>query len=151
MISILEKIKNLGLDPPPAPKPVAAYLPVLEIDNIIYISGILPMLNGKVQYTGKIDKNIVESGYNAAKLCALNALSIINDSIGLENLERVIKVTGFVNSASGFFDQPVIINGASDLLMEIFGENGKHVRSAIGAAELPLNASVEVEFIMKVK
>lgn len=151
MTSIQEKIKNLGYELPPAPKPVAAYIPAIKIDNIIYTSGVLPMLNGKVEYTGKIDKDSIEPGYNAAKLCTLNALSIINEFVGLENIERVIKLTGYVNSASGFCDQPKVINGASDLLVEIFGENGKHVRSAIGACELPLNASVEIEFVMKLK
>jgi len=151
MLPILEKIKDLGYELPAAPKPVAAYIPAIKIDSIIYTSGVLPMLNGKVEYTEKIDKDTVESGYNAAKLCTLNALSIINEFIGLENIERVIKIAGYVNSALGFCDQPQVINGASDLLVEIFGENGRHVRSAIGVCELPLNASVEIEFVMKLK
>ena len=153
MTVILEKIKNLGYELPEAPKPVAAYVPALQVGNLVMTSGILPMQNGKVVYAEEVGGylNSIKNGYEAAKLCTLNALSIINDLVGLDNVERVIKVTGFVNSADCFTDQPKVINGASDLLLEIFGEKGKHVRSAIGVCELPLGASVELELIVQVK
>jgi len=153
MSSVLEKINELGLDLPPAPKPVAAYIPAIRTGNLIFTSGILPMKDGKVMYTKEIGGflNSVEQGYEAAKLCALNALSVINDITGLDNIEKIIKVTGYVNSSPSFNEQPKVINGASDLLVNIFGENGKHVRSAVGVNELPLMASVELELIVQVK
>jgi len=153
MLSIIEKINELGLELPPAPKPVASYIPAVRTGNLIFTSGILPIMNGRVIYTKEIGGflNSIERGYEAAKLCALNALSVINDIAGLDNIERIIKVTGYVNSAPSFNDQPKVINGASDLLVNIFGENGKHVRSAIGVNELPLLASVELELIVQVK
>ena len=152
-MSIVKKIKELGYELPEAPKPVAAYVSALQVGNFVMTSGILPIKEGKIAYTKEIGGylNSVETGYEAAKLCTLNALSIINDLVGLDNVERVIKVTGFVNSAPCFTGQPGVINGASDLLVEIFGENGKHVRSAIGVNELPLDASVEIEFVVQVK
>jgi enamine deaminase RidA (YjgF/YER057c/UK114 family) len=153
MSSVIEKIKELGLELPPAPKPVASYIPAIRTGNLVFTSGILPMLDGKVIYTKEIGGflNSVEKGYEAAKLCALNALSVINDIAGLDNIEKIIKVTGYVNSAPSFNEQPKVINGASDLLVNIFGENGKHVRSAVGVNELPLLASVELELIVQVK
>ncbi|MDD3013940.1 MAG: RidA family protein [Candidatus Gastranaerophilales bacterium] len=153
MSFIIQKIKELGLELPPAPKPVGAYIPAIRTGNLIFTSGILPVIDGKVIYTKEIGGflNSVSRGYDAAKLCALNALSVINDIAGLDNIERIIKVTGFVNSAPSFNDQPKVINGASELLVSIFGENGKHVRSAVGVNELPLLASVELELIVQVK
>ena len=152
-MSIIEKIKELGYELPDVPKPVAAYIPAIRVGNTVFTSGVLPIFNGKVKYTKEVGGylNSINKGYESAKLCALNALSIINDLVGLDNVERVIKVTGFVNSAQGFTDQPKVINGASELLVEIFGENGKHVRSAIGVNELPLDASVEIEFVFQLK
>jgi enamine deaminase RidA (YjgF/YER057c/UK114 family) len=119
---------------------------------MLYISGQLPMENGNLKYTGKVSDKNIDIGYNAAKLCILNALGVIKDSIGsLEQVERIVRVGGFVNSETGFTMQPKVINGASDLLVEIFGENGKHSRAAVGVNELPLNAMVEVELIVKIK
>lgn len=153
MSSIIEKINELGYELPEAPKPVATYIPALKVGNLVYTAGVLPMKNGKLAFTQKIGGafNSIDQGYEAAKQSTLNALSIVHDLVGLDNIERVIKVTGFVNSAPGFTEQPKVINGASDLLGQIFGENGQHVRSALGANELPLDASVEVEFIFKLK
>jgi enamine deaminase RidA (YjgF/YER057c/UK114 family) len=152
-MSIIAKITELGYTLPEPPKPVAAYIPVLQVGNLVYTSGVLPMLNGELKYCKEIGgfQNSITFGYEAAKLCTLNALSLINDLVGLDNIERIVKVTGYVNSATGFTDQPKILNGASDLLVEIFGESGKHVRAAIGVNELPLGASVEVELIVQVK
>jgi len=149
---ILEKIKELGFELPEAPKPVASYIPCVKSGNLLFTSGVLPMLKGELLYKGKIDQVYsIEEGYKAAQICLLNALSIINDSAGLKNIAKIVKLTGYVNSSAGFTNQPKIINGASDLLVEIFGEKGRHARCAVGACELPLDASVELDLIVEIK
>ena len=148
------KLKELGLVLPQVPKPVASYIPALIISDLLFTSGTLPFQDGKVVYTGKMGegKNTIEVGYEASKLAVLNSLSTLKNELGsLSRVKRVVKVTGFVNSSAGFTDQPKVINGASDLLVSIFGEKGKHVRSALGVAELPLNALVEIEFIYQIE
>ncbi len=149
---ILEKITELGFYLPQAPKPVASYIPCVKAGNLLFTSGVLPMLNGELLYKGKIDKKYsIDEGYKAAQICLLNALSIINDNAGLDNVVKIVKLTGYVNSSEGFTDQPKVINGASDLLVEIFGEKGKHARSAVGVYELPLDASTELDLIVEIK
>lgn len=147
------KLKEMGIEIPRAPKPVAAYVPAVRIDNYVYTSGQLSFVNGELQYKGKLGEGVTdEEGYQAAKICALNCLSAVRGMVGsLDNIERIVKVTGFVNSAPGFTKQPGVINGASELLGEIFGEAGQHARSAVGVSELPLGACCEVEMIVKVK
>ena len=148
------KLKELGLTLPQAPKPVASYIPTLIVSDLLFTSGNLPALDGKITYTGKMGEknNTLETGYEASKLATLNSLSAVKEKLGsLSKIKRVVKVTGYVNSSAGFCDQPKVINGASDLLVSIFGEDGKHVRSAIGVSELPLNALVEIEFIYQVE
>lgn len=143
-------LKELGLKLPEPLKPVANYKPITQVSDLILTSGMLPFKDGKLAYTGKMGEknNTIEAGYEACKLAALNSLSLVKEYLGsLSKIKRVIKVTGFVNSINGFIDQPKVVNGASDLLVSIFGESGRHVRSAIGVAELPLNALVEIEFI----
>lgn len=147
------KIKELGLVLPEVPKPVASYIPTLVVSDLLFTSGTLPMKDGKVAYLGKVGEgeNTIEVGYEASKLAVLNSLSAVKNALGcLSKIKRVVKVTGFVNSAKGFTDQPKVINGASDLLVKIFGDNGKHTRSAVGIAELPLNSLVEIEFIYQI-
>lgn len=147
------KLKELGLTLPQAPKPVASYIPTLVVSNLLFTSGNLPLKDGKVIYEGKMGegKNLIEVGYEASALATLNSLSAAKETLGsLSKIKRVLKVTGYVNSTKGFTDQPKVINGASDLLVKIFGESGKHVRSAIGVSELPLNALVEIEFIYQI-
>lgn len=147
------KLVSMGMKLPPVPKPVAAYVPAIQADKYIYTSGQLPMVEGKLAYKGKLGSELTEDqGYAAAKVCAVNCLSAIRDIAGsLDNIERIVKVTGFVNSAPGFSNQPGVMNGASELLSEIFGEAGNHARSAVGVSELPLGAAVEVELIVKIK
>ncbi len=147
------KIKELGFELPKAPKPIAAYVAAVKEGNIIYTSGQIPVLNGELKFKGKVGSELSEDeGYQAARLCALNCLSVIKDLVGsLDNIEQIIKVNGFVNSAPGFANQPGVINGASEILVDIFGDKGRHARAAVGVAELPLNAAVEVEIIAKVK
>ncbi len=153
-IDIESKLNELGLTLPQAPKPVASYIPTLVISDLLFTSGNLPLKDGKVLYTGKMGpNNTIETGYEASRLATLNSLSAVKEALGsLSKIKRVVKVTGFVNSSSGFTDQPKVINGASDLLVSLFGDEfGKHVRSAIGVSELPLNALVEIEFIYQLK
>ena len=152
-LSVEEKLKELGIELPETPKPVAAYVPAVLIDSYVYSAGQVPFIKGELKYKGKLGKDLtIEEGYEAAKICALNALAAIKSVIGsLDKIERIIKVTGYVQSADNFFDQPKVLNGASELLGKIFGENGKHARSAVGTNILPINAPVEVEIIAKIK
>jgi len=153
MMNAEEKIKDLGIVIPVAPKPMGAYVLALIANGLIFTSGQGPLLEGVIKYRGKVGRDITqEDGYQAAKLAALNCLSVIRVEIGdLNKICRIIKVTGYVNSAEGFTKQPFVLNGASELLQSVFGENGKHARSAIGVNELPNDISVEVEIIAQLK
>ena len=148
-----EKIKELGFTLPETVKPLAAYIPAIRTGDYVYTSGQVPFSGGELKYSGKIGSDLsVEEGQKAAELCALNGLSAVKGVIGdLNKIEQIVKVTVFVNSTDGFTDQPKVANGASEFLGKIFGEAGKHVRSAVGVNELPVNSAVEVEMIVKVK
>jgi enamine deaminase RidA (YjgF/YER057c/UK114 family) len=148
-----EKIKELGFIIPETVKPLAAYIPAIRTGDFVYTSGQVPFSDGKLKYSGKIGFDLsVEEGQKAAELCALNALSAIKGVIGnLNNIEQIVKLTVFVNSADGFTDQPKVANGASEFLGKVFGDAGKHARSAVGVNELPVNSAVEIEMIVKVK
>jgi len=150
---IEEKIEELGFEIPDAPKPLAAYIPALIVDKLVFTAGQLPMEKGVLNFKGKLGADIDDDeGRRAAEICALNCLSVIKSVIGdLERIEQVVKLTVFVNSAAGFTGQPKIANGASELIGKIFGDKGKHVRSAVGVNELPLNSPVEIEMIVRVK
>ena len=150
---IEEKIKKLGFEIPETPQPLAAYTPALQVGDMVYTSGQVPIENGELKYAGKIGFDLtVEEGQKAAEICALNGLSAIKGVIkDLDKIEKIIKVTVFVNSADGFTDQPKVANGASELLGNIFGDAGRHVRSAVGVNELPIDSAVEIEMIVKVK
>ncbi|MFZ5516876.1 MAG: RidA family protein [Candidatus Zhuqueibacterota bacterium] len=152
-MSIEDNIKSLGLEIPETPKPVAAYIPAVQVNDLVFTSGQLPVQKGELKFIGKLGREFTtEQGYQAAVVCVLNALSAIKNVIGdLDRIEQVVKVTGFVASAEGFTDQPAVINGASELLKKVFGEKGAHSRSAVGMAELPRGAAVELEMIVKVK
>ncbi len=149
---IEEKLQQMKITIPDAPKPLASYIPVTQVGNLIFTAGQIPIKDGNLIFKGKIGKEIsLENGKEAAKLCAINCLSVIKSAIGnLDNIKRIVKVTVFVNSADSFTDQPKVANGASDFLVELFGEKGKHVRSAVGVNELPIDSSVEVEMIVEV-
>ena len=146
-----EKIHQLGITVPEAAKPLAAYIPALRVGNLVMTSGQVPIADGVLKYQGKVGKDLSEEeGKEAAKLCALNCLGAIKSVIGsLDKIKRVVKLTVFVNSADGFTTQPKVANGASELVVEIFGEAGKHTRSAVGVSELPLNSAVEIEMIVE--
>lgn len=152
-MSIESKLKDMGLTLPEAPKPVAAYVPAVISAGYVYTAGQIPFVGGELKYKGKVGRDLDEAqGYEAARVCALNCLSVIKAQVGsLDNVEQVVKVTGFVSSAPGFNGQPKVINGASELLGQLFGDKGRHARSAVGVNELPLDAACEVEMIVKVK
>ncbi len=150
---IEEKIAELGYEVPEAPKPLAAYILATKVDNLVFTAGQLPMVDGKLIAEGKLGAEVSnELGTKAAEICTLNCLSVIKSEIGsLDNIEQIVKVTVFVNSADGYTAQPQVANGASEFLVNVFGNVGKHVRSAVGVNELPINAPVEIEMIVKVK
>ena len=145
------KLAELGLSLPEVVPPVASYVPAVQSGKHVYVSGQLPMADGKLLATGKVGAGVsAEQAKDLAGRCALNALAAVESLVGLENVVKVVKLTGFVASAEGFTGQPGVINGASDLLGAVFGEAGRHARSAVGVAELPLDAPVEVEIIVEV-
>ncbi|QLY31361.1 RidA family protein [Nocardia huaxiensis] len=147
-----ENLAKLGLELPGVAAPVAAYIPAVRTGNLVYTSGQLPIVNGQLSMTGKVGAEIsTEQAAEGAKLCALNALAAVHDLVGLDNVVRIVKVVGFVASAPGFNDQPLVINGASEFLGEVFGDAGVHARSAVGVNELPKNTPVEVELIAEVR
>ena len=146
------KLKALNIELPMAPKPVANYVPVVRAGDLLFLSGVLPSRDGQLILTGKLGQGItIEQGMEAAKVAALNALAIVRGEVGtLDKVKRIVKMVGHIASAPGFTDQPQVLNGASDLLVQIFGETGKHARVAVGAAELPRQAPVEIELIVQV-
>jgi enamine deaminase RidA (YjgF/YER057c/UK114 family) len=152
-LSINEKIISLGLTLPTAAAPVAAYVPAVKSGNLVFTAGQLPVLDGKVVKEGKVGAEVSPEDAKAlAQICALNALAAIALVADLDQIERVVRVGGFVNCAPGFVAIPAVVNGASEFLLKVFGEvNGKHARTAVGVAELPLNAPVEIELIVQLK
>jgi enamine deaminase RidA (YjgF/YER057c/UK114 family) len=150
--SAAERLASLGLTLPPVTAPVAAYVPAVRTGNHVYVSGQVPMVDGKLRATGKVGDTVSpEDAAALARICALNALAAAAGAAGgLSAITRIVKVTGFVASAPEFTGQAQVINGASEFLIEVFGESGRHARSAVGMAVLPLDAPVEVEMIVEV-
>jgi len=150
---IKEKIESLGLTLPVAALPVAAYVPAVRTGNLVFVAGQLPLVDGKIVKEGKVGNEVTpEEAKNMAQVCALNALAAIALVADIDQIDRIVRVGGFVNGIPGFFAIPPIINGASELFIKLFGEvNGKHARTAIGVAELPLNSPVEVEVLVSIK
>lgn len=146
---IEEKLSSLGISLPIPPEPAGSYLPVVLLGNLAFVAGQIPLEDKQVKFRGKVES--VAMGQEAARLCTINALAQLKSSLGsLNGIKRVIKVTGFVNSDPSFTDHAKVLNGASDLLVAIFGEKGKHVRAAVGVSSLPLDSAVEIEFIVEV-
>ena len=152
MGNIENKIKELGLQLPEPPKPLAAYIPAKQTGNLVFTAGQLPMVNGEIILKGLLGQDVeIEPAYNAAKICTLNALSAIKGVIGdLDKIKQVVRVVGYVASVPTFTQQPAVVNGASEFLLEVFGDKGKHARSAVGMAVLPLNAAIEIELTVEV-
>lgn len=145
------RLTELGLVLPPVATPAGGYLPAVRSASLVFTAGQLPLLDGVLGATGKLGAEIdTERGQQLARTCVLNALAAVDGLVGLDAVVRVVKMVGFVASAPGFTAQPAVLNGASELLGEVFGEAGTHVRSAIGVAELPLGAPVEIELIVEV-
>jgi enamine deaminase RidA (YjgF/YER057c/UK114 family) len=146
------RLKALGIELPAAPTPIASYVPAVRTGNLIFLAGQGPVVGGKPTVTGKVGADLTEQdGYKAARATILTSLAVLRAEIGsLDRVRRIVKVVGFVNSAPGFTRQPWVINGASDLLVEIFGDAGKHARTSVGVNELPLNIPVEIELVVEV-
>ncbi|MCC6935753.1 MAG: RidA family protein [Thermomicrobiales bacterium] len=151
-MSIEARIAELGLEVPESPSPIANYVRYVQVGNLLYLSGSGPTRDGKPAYVGQVPTDVsVEEAYDAARIVALNLLGSAKEALGdLNRIKRIVKVLGMVNSAPGFGEQPKVINGFSDLMVEIFGENGRHARSAVGMAGLPNNIPVEIEMILEV-
>jgi len=147
-----ERLAALGLTLPPVPAPVAAYVPAVRTGGFVYTSGQLPTVDGKLPAVGKVGAEVsAADAADLARTCALNAIAAAASAAGgLDAIGRIVKVTGFVASAPGFSGQPQVLNGASELLLEVFGEAGRHARSAVGMAVLPRDSPVEVELIAEV-
>ena len=154
MYSFEENIMQLGIKIPDMPAPLANYVPYKVSDNVVYVSGQGPVLNGDLMYKGKVNEDIsIEDGIKAAELCCINIIAALKKSINGDwnRLDSFLKLGGFVNCKDDFYDQPKIINGASDLLVRIFGDQGRHARFAVGSNALPMNISVEIDAIIKIK
>lgn len=145
------RLSEQGIELPEAAAPLAAYVPAVRSGSLVFTSGQLPLTAGKLMVTGKVGAEVPpELANTLARVCALNALAAVDALVGIDAITRVVKVVGFVASAPGFMGQPGVINGASELFGEVFGDAGAHARSAVGVAELPLDAPVEVEVIVEV-
>ncbi len=151
-MSFEAQLVKLGLSLPAPPKPVATYVPAVQTGSLLFLSGMIPFRDGTLAVTGKLGAEVtVEQGYEAAKLCLLNALAVVRETLGsLDRVSRVVRLVGYVASQEHFTQQPAVVNGASDLLVKIFGDAGRHARIAVGAAQLPLDAPVEIELIVEV-
>jgi enamine deaminase RidA (YjgF/YER057c/UK114 family) len=146
------RLTELGIRLPQVAAPVAAYLPAVRTGQLVFTSGQLPFVDGGLRHTGKVGGSVdPDDAETDAKICTLNALAAIEDLVGLDSVARVVRVVGYVASAEGFSGQPRVVNGASELLGKIFGPAGQHARSAVGVAELPLNAPVEVELTVELR
>ncbi len=151
-MTIYETLTRLGIELPVAPRPVGSYVPACQAGDLVFVSGVLPFQNGKIPQPGKLGRELtVEQGAAAARIAVINALAILQQELAdLGRVRQVVRLTGHVACIEGFVEQPTVINGASDLLVEIFGEAGRHARLALGAFELPLHAPIELELIVQV-
>jgi len=148
---IEQKIESLGIKLPTPPTPAGSYVPAVRTGNLLYISGQIPMEDGKVIFTGKVSDENLETAQKSARMCAINILAQLKRELGdLEKVSKIVRVSGFVNSVPEFSQHPKVINSASDLFFEIFGEKGKHSRIAVGVASLPLNSMTEIDAIVEV-
>jgi enamine deaminase RidA (YjgF/YER057c/UK114 family) len=152
-VSVKEKLALLGLTLPTAAAPVAAYVPAVKTGNLVFTAGQLPVVDGRLVLTGKVGSDVTpDDAKKMAEICALNALAAISLVADIDQIEKIVRVGGFVNGIPGFAAIPAVVNGASELLIKLFGDvNGKHARTAVGVAELPLNAPVEIEMVVQLK
>lgn len=149
---IEEKIKSMGINIPIPPTPAGSYIPVVKTGNLLYVSGQIPLEDGKVAFTGKVSDSNIETAQKSARICAINILAQLKKELGdLEKISKFVRLSGFVNSVPEFTQHPKVINAASDLLYEIFGDNGKHTRIAVGVSSLPLNSMTEIDAIVEIR
>ncbi len=147
---IEEKLTSLGIKLPIPPTPAGSYVPAIKTGNLLFISGQIPMEEGKVIFTGKVTDNNLETAQKSAKMCAINLLAQIKRELGsLDKVTKIVRLSGFINSDAEFYQHPKVINAASDLFFEIFGEKGKHSRIAVGVACLPLNSMTEIDAVIE--
>lgn len=152
MSAVRAKLAELGLELPEATTPLAAYVPAVRTGNLVFTAGQLPFVNGKLPFTGKIGAEVsVEQAKELAKIAALNCLSAVETVASIDDVVQIVRVVGYINGAPGFVDQSAVVNGASELFVLIFGEAGKHARSSIGVAELPMNAPIEIELTVELR
>ncbi len=148
---IEEKLESLGIKLPSPPTPAGSYVPAVRTGNLLYISGQIPMEDGKVIFTGKVSDDNLETAQKSARMCAINILAQIKREVGdLDKVSKIVRLSGFVNSVSEFTQHPKVINPASDLFFEIFGEKGKHARIAVGVSSLPLDSMTEIDAIVEI-
>ncbi|HEY8449094.1 MAG TPA: RidA family protein [Bacillota bacterium] len=150
-MSFERRLAELGINLPPAPKPVAAYVPAVRSGSLLFVSGQVPLVGGQIAYRGKVGKDLsTEEGQQAARTCALNALAVVRAAAGsLDQVRRIVRLGVFVQCSDDFKEQPLVANGASQLLVDIFGEAGRHARTAVGCNALPLDSAVEVELVVE--
>ncbi|MGI0055751.1 MAG: RidA family protein [Nitrosarchaeum sp.] len=149
---IEEKIKSMGINIPIPPSPAGSYIPVVKSGNLLYVSGQIPIKDGRVSFTGKVSDANIETAQKSARVCAINILAQLKKELGnLEKISKIVRLSGFVNSMPEFTQQPKVINAASDLFYEIFGECGKHSRIAVGVSSLPLNSMTEIDAIVEIR
>jgi enamine deaminase RidA (YjgF/YER057c/UK114 family) len=147
-----EKLKSLGIELPTPPNPAGAYIPVVISNNLAFVSGQIPMKDGKVIFEGKVNDENLEEARKSARLCAINILAQLKRELGtLDKILKIVRVSGFVNSESNFAQHPKVINAASELFFEIFGEKGQHARMAVGVSSLPLNSMTEIDAIVEIE
>ncbi len=147
-----EKLEQLGIKLTAPPAPAGSYVPIVKSGNLLFVSGQIPIEDGKLAYTGKVTNDTIETGQKSAKLCAINILAQLKKELGdLEKIQKIIRLNGFVNAGPEFSAHPKVINGASDLFFEIFGEKGKHSRIAVGVSNLPLNSMTEIDAIVQIE
>lgn len=151
--SIEDKIVAMGITLPAVPAPPASFVSAVTTGNLVFLSGQIPLEDGALRFTGKVGKEVsLEDGYAMARVCVINLLAALKSEVGnLDRVKRIVKVNGYVSSAPGFNDQPRVINGASDFLVEVFGKKGEHARAAVGVFELPFNCPVEVEMVVELE
>jgi enamine deaminase RidA (YjgF/YER057c/UK114 family) len=152
-MNIDKRLAELGIELPSAPSPAGNYLPCVQVDKLLYLSGAICLINGEMTHTGKIgETRDISYGQEAARVCALNLLAMAKSHIGdLEKVSRVVQLNGFVNGVSGFTESPAVINGASDLIVDIMGERGRHTRAAVAVIGLPKDTTVEIQAVFEVK
>ncbi|MFZ2227844.1 MAG: RidA family protein [Candidatus Nanopelagicaceae bacterium] len=152
MTNVRAKLAELGLEIPVAAKPIAAYVPAVRTGNLVFTAGQLPLVNGKISLTGKVGGAVsVDEAKALAQICALNCLGAVETVANVDDIIKIVRVVGYVNGVPGFINQPAVVNGVSELFLHIWGEEGKHARSAVGIAELPMDSPVEVELTVELR